>query len=264
MSLREFVKARVSPEQRRKIRALINAGKWPFVKPLGFWRRRGLNSRLPFTGGRNWRSAIPFDLHYSIQQGKSRQTYRDVPFFKHPMELALYSMLIWNLKPKTIIEIGSYAGGSALWMADQMRTFGIDGRMVSIDLAPPQLSYQRVDIEFLRGDGNQLGDCLTPEFLSTLRRPLLVIEDSSHHYAVTLAVLRFFDAWMKPGEYIVVEDGFISDMGRDSELDGGPGRAISQFLLEGTGRYEIDSSYCDYFGHNVTGNTNGYLRRTTR
>ena len=49
--------------------------------------------------------------------------------------------------------------------------------------------------------------------------------------------------------------------GVNANFDGGPGRAISQFLSETAGRYEIDASYCDQFGHNVTGNPNGYLRR---
>lgn len=264
MSLREFVKSRLLPEHRRKIRLLINTVKWPYVKVRGLWHRRRFESRLPFTGGRNWRSAIPFDLHHSIQQGTINYTYHDVTCLKHPMELALYTLLIWKLKPRTIIEIGSMSGGSALWMADQMRTFGIDGRIISIDIAPPQPPYKRAEIQFLHGDANRLGECLTSEFLSSLSRPLLVIEDASHQYAATLAVLRFFDSLMNPGEYIVVEDGNVSDMGDDARFDGGPGRAISQFIFETTGRYEIDSTYCDHYGHNVTGNPNGYLRRTSK
>ena len=110
MSLREFVKSRVSPEQRRNIRAMINALKWPYVKTLGVWRGRGFESRLPFTGGRKWRSAIPFDLHHSIQQGTISYTYRDVPCLKHPMDQALYALLIWKQQPRTI---STHAGGRA-------------------------------------------------------------------------------------------------------------------------------------------------------
>ncbi len=176
------------------------------------------------------------------------------------MEMALYTLLIWNLKPKTIIEIGSKSGGSALWMADQMAAFELDGRIVSIDLTPPTPSYHRSNISFLRGDANRLEDVLSREFLSSLPRPLLVIEDASHQYAATLSVRRFFNPIMQIGEYFVVEDGNVSDMGDDAHLDGGPGRAISQFLSETRGRYEIDTAYCDHYGHNVTGNPNGYLR----
>ena len=37
--------------------------------------------------------------------------------------MAMYQMLLWELKPKTIIEIGSGTGGSAVWMADLMKSY---------------------------------------------------------------------------------------------------------------------------------------------
>jgi cephalosporin hydroxylase len=43
--------------------------------------------------------------------------------------------------------------------------------------------------------------------------------------------------------------------------DGGPLRAIHEFLARTAPRYEIDRSLCDYFGPNVTWNVDGYLRR---
>src|SRR5262249_34994333 len=63
--------------------------------------------------------------------------YRDVPMLKHPVEVALYMRLIWETKPRTIFEIGSSAGGAAVWMSDLLKTFGIDGQIISIDLKPP-------------------------------------------------------------------------------------------------------------------------------
>ena len=86
-----------------------------------------------------------------------------------------------------------------------------------------------------------------------------MIEDASHHYDATLATLRFFGPKMRHDEYIVVEDGIVSDMGDDKARAGGPLRAVSRYLMETSGRFEIDSSYCDRYGHNVTGNPNGYL-----
>ncbi len=63
------------------------------------------------------------------------------------------------------------------------------------------------------------------------------------------------------GEYIVIEDGILSDMRVAALYDGGPLLAIEQFLERNGGRYEVDRNYCDYFGSNVTWNVNGYLRR---
>lgn len=260
MSIRELVKSRVSEEGRRDIRRAINTIKWPISKMLGLWRRRGYEARLPFTGGRRWSGDIPFDLHHTIQEGTIAYTYRDVPCLKHPMDFALYTHLVWEVKPRSIIEIGSKAGGSALWFSDMQRNYGIDGRILSIDIEPPKPPYQRSEIEFVRGDANNLGESVSEERLTALPRPWLVIEDASHHYAATLAVLRFFGPHMRRGEYLVVEDGNVSDMGDDQARAGGPLRAISQYLMEAPGRFEIDAAYCDRYGHNVTGNPNGYLR----
>ncbi len=34
------------------------------------------------------------------------------------MDLAIYARLMWELKPRTVIEVGTAKGGSALWLAD--------------------------------------------------------------------------------------------------------------------------------------------------
>jgi hypothetical protein len=69
MSIRELIKSRISKEDRRRMRQLINAAKWPVVKPLGVWRARGLESRLPYPGGRRWRREIGFELLQTSQAG---------------------------------------------------------------------------------------------------------------------------------------------------------------------------------------------------
>ena len=110
-----------------------------------------------------------------------QSTYRGIPMAKWPFEVALYPMLVWDLKPKTIIEIGSLAGGSALWLSDLMKTFEIDGRIISIDRNLPKISFRRDNIEFFECDALHLERVLTPSILGSLERPLLVIEDSAPH-----------------------------------------------------------------------------------
>jgi cephalosporin hydroxylase len=75
-----------------------------------------------------------------------------------------------------------------------------------------------------------------------------------------LAVLEFFAPLLHSGEYIVIEDGAVSDLGVAHEYGGGPGLGISRFLARNS-QFEIDPAYCDRYGHNFTGNPNGYLRR---
>jgi cephalosporin hydroxylase len=97
--------------------------------------------------------------------------------------------------------------------------------------------------------------------MDELARPLLVVEDADHHYLTTMGVLGFMDSHLRAGEYILVEDGICDSFGNEGRYDGGPNRAISEFLDDRGADYEVDRYFCDFFGHNVTWNTNGYIKR---
>lgn len=203
---------------------------------------------------------LPYDLLMKIQQGTLAYRYRGLPLLKNPFDLALYPLLLERAKPKTLIEVGSYAGGSALWFADQAALLGLVMNVFSIDLSVPTAAAHP-SVTFLLGDARDLGAVLTPPFMERIERPLLVVEDSSHLADTTAAVLDFFDRWLHPGEYLVIEDGILSDMRVADQYQGGPLTAIHRFLERTPGRYEIDRTLCDNFGKNVTWNVDGYLRR---
>jgi len=211
-------------------------------------------------GDRDGDCDIGYDLLMQIQQGTMAYRWRGVPMQKNPFDLALYPLLLDRARPRTLIEIGAFHGGSALWFVDQGRALGIDLRVVSIDREPPT-AVRDERVTFLAGDAHALGRVLSDDVMHALPRPWLVVEDSSHLASTTAAVLDFFDPWMRSGEYVVVEDGILSAMRAAERYDGGPLRAIAAFLARTSGRYEVDRSLCDYYGHNVTWNVNGYLRR---
>lgn len=187
--------------------------------------------------------------------------YRGLPTLKNPFDLALYPLLLEELRPRTLIEIGSHAGGSALWFADMAAARDIELVVHSVDLTVPQ-EVRHPRVTFHQGDGRNLAVTFSTEFLASLPKPWLVIDDADHHYQTTLAALRFFDPWLSPGDYFVVEDGILTDMRVSEDYGGGPARAIDHFLsTSGERRYEADRRYCDYFGRNVTWNVDGWLRR---
>jgi cephalosporin hydroxylase len=49
--------------------------------------------------------------------------WKGKPLFKTVFDYAMLPMLLWELKPATVFEIGSGAGASAIWMADTMKGF---------------------------------------------------------------------------------------------------------------------------------------------
>ena len=50
---------------------------------------------------------------------------------KDPLDQTILQQLLWELKPRTVIEFGAYKGGSALWIADLLKLFGCQSRVVS-------------------------------------------------------------------------------------------------------------------------------------
>jgi cephalosporin hydroxylase len=123
-----------------------------------------------------------------------------------------------------------------------LNLFGIPGRVVSVDWRPPLPQHVPPNVQFMQGDANHIDATLTDELLSSLPRPWLVIEDSARTFVATLAVLNYFADRLKSGEYIVIEDSNISEMGAAD--DGSPAKSIAEFLRDHN-NFEIDTRYCD-------------------
>jgi len=191
-----------------------------------------------------------------------RSLYRGVRFLKSPFDIGLYLQLLSKLRPRTIIEIGCRFGGSALWFADMMATHGVTPRVITVDI-DPQVPYDDPRIRVLVGDAGNLGACLSAELLASLPKPWLVIEDSSHLYRHSLAVLEFFHPLLQSGDYIVVEDGVIADLPGEhyAGYENGPNRAVADFLAREGAQYRLDMELCDFYGRNTTYNPNGWLQR---
>jgi len=64
-------------------------------------------------------TSLPKEILPALQTGHLKYSYKGIKTLKCPFDLTLYTLLLWNAKPRTIFEIGSFNGGSALWLADQ-------------------------------------------------------------------------------------------------------------------------------------------------
>ena len=94
--------------------------------------------------------------------------WRGVTILKDPLDLTIIQQLLWELKPRTVIEFGAYKGGSALWTADMLKMFGCKSRVISIDIDLSLLdavARESPDVEFIEGDLFHVEKCFPEDFL---------------------------------------------------------------------------------------------------
>lgn len=188
-------------------------------------------------------------------------TYKGVGCNKSPIDLAIYLRLLADVRPRTLVEIGSKSGGSALLFRDFGKMLlDLPLEIVSIDLHRPAQTFEGVT--FLQGDVCNLAATFDANGLESLPRPWLVVEDSAHTAQACAAALDFFAQRLQPGEWLVMEDGVLDDLGLSPQYQGGPNAAITRFFATYPGVFEIGTKYCDMFGTQATYNPNGYLMRT--
>lgn len=198
---------------------------------------------------------VGFDSR-TISDGHFGVTYRGISAIRCPFDYVIYQMIISEIQPDLVIEIGTKYGGGALYLADLMDIIG-HGTIHTIDIVQKAedivAKHPRIKL-FTNGWANY--DLEETRGFSKI----LVIEDASHIYEDTLAALCKFSPVVSVGSYLIVEDGIVNELGREKEFHGGPLRAIREFLVEHK-NFKVDRTYCDMFGKNATFNVNGYIKR---
>jgi cephalosporin hydroxylase len=170
--------------------------------------------------------------------------WKGFTLFKSAFDLAIYQQMLSDVRPATVIEIGSGSGGSAIWFADTLDCLSIQNHIYTLDINPLPAIDDRVT--FIQGDCNQVELAFLGRGLDSWPHPWMVIEDA--HVNVT-GVLSYFDGYLQGGDYLVVEDSPKKT------------NAIGKFLLDKRGRYRVDSKYTDMFGHNATTCFDSILKR---
>ncbi len=192
-----------------------------------------------------------------IDAGHHRVTYKGVPAIKCPFDYVLYQMLITSLQPDLVIEIGTNKGGSSLYLADLLVLNG-KGELHTIDLPANNendLLHAHPGIKIFKE-----GYAGYDTSLISGHDTVLVIEDGSHIYEDVLATLVKFSPFVSTNSYFIVEDGIVTELGMKKQFNGGPLKAIREFIKQDN-TFIIDRNWCDFFGPNATFNVNGYLKK---
>ncbi|MER5357243.1 CmcI family methyltransferase [Streptomyces sp. NPDC002785] len=147
-----------------------------------------------------WEEA-PRDLGYS---DFSRYQWRGLRMLKDPDTQAALHDLVQEVRPRTIVELGVYSGGSLVWFRDLTKLMGIDCEVIGIDrdLSRCQIpDSEKTNISLREAD---CSDMATFEQFRDLAHPLIFIDDA---HANTFNIMKWaVDNLLDQGDYFIIED----------------------------------------------------------
>ena len=197
-------------------------------------------------------------LYYeSSWQTWKNTRWLSVKAYKTPLDLWIYQELIVSLRPQLIVETGTAAGGSALFLATVCDAVG-SGEILSIDSEPRAGRPIHERVTYLTGSST------APETLEAVtehakgKSPVMVILDSDHGRDHVLAELRDYADLVTPGSYLVVEDTNLNGHPVLPDFGPGPMEAVRDFLRERSD-FKPDGEQEKLF---LSFNPSGFLRRS--
>jgi len=186
-----------------------------------------------------------------------RCRWRDVPLHKFPGDVMTYARLIFQLRPRWIVELGTLFGGSALFFADLLELLN-KGQVITVDVDPPPCLPPHPRLRFIRGDCH---DPRVAEWVHDLvaerRGPVLVTLDADHRAEAVRRQLDLYADLVTRGSYLVVEDTNLNGHPVAPYFGPGPAEALAEWLPDHP-EFAADPS-CE--GHLITMSPGGWLRR---
>jgi len=198
-------------------------------------------------------------LYYNSGSRTWSDTYwLGTPAQKCPLDLWIYQELLHELRPAVIVETGTAAGGSALFLASICDLLG-HGSIVTVDVAPKPGRPTHERITYLTGSSTAPEIRKQVEELVGDSAPVLVILDSNHERDHVLEELRIYAPLVTAGSFVIVEDTNVN--GHPVSPDHGPGpmEAVDEFLRS-SAEFSVDRRREKFF---LTFNPGGYLQRQT-
>jgi cephalosporin hydroxylase len=199
-----------------------------------------------------------------------------LPVIQYPQDLLAMQQLIWELRPRAVVETGVARGGSLIFYASMLELVGGEGRVIGVDIDVRDHNRRRIEAHPLSGRVELVeGSSVEPAVLAEVRErvgagapaeqagPVLVCLDSNHSHAHVLAELRAYAPLVRAGSYIVVFDTIIEALEPEGPADrpwsatDNPATATRAFLAE-CDRFEVDRRFDGQLL--ITSNPGGFLR----
>jgi cephamycin C biosynthesis protein len=143
----------------------------------------------------------PKDLGYSAFETYS---WKQLRLLKDPETLPVYHDILWELRPKTIVELGVYSGGSLVWFRDMAKIFGFPCQVIGVDIDITRCQIPESECDMI---SIHQADCNSPQslsFLKDVQHPVLFIDDA---HCNTFNVLKYaVNNFLQYGDYAIIED----------------------------------------------------------
>lgn len=164
------------------------------------------------------------------------------PVIQLPEDMVRAQEAIFQVKPTVIVETGIAHGGSLIYNAGLLKTMGIDGRVIGVDIEIRPHNREAIENHFLfpyitliEGSSTDPGIVRLVKDMITPDDRVMVFLDSNHTRAHVLDELEAYCGLVTPGSYIVATDGImqtVADVPRAGENwdQDNPVEAVQDFL----------------------------------
>jgi cephalosporin hydroxylase len=196
-----------------------------------------------------WDVLIKADRYNWIHQ----TTWFGEPILQLPQDMFAVQEIIFNTRPKFIIEIGIAWGGSLLFYSTLMECLGGE-QIIGVDTYVPEDLRQRINsfgklserIKWINGSSTDVSTLEKIKSLIGNERAILVILDSFHTHEHVLKELRLYSRLVGKGHYLICCDThveyipeIVENRPRPWGKGNNPKTAVDEFLTEND-RFEID------------------------
>lgn len=179
-----------------------------------------------------------------------------VPTQKCPLDLWIYQEILYKVRPDIIIETGTAAGGSTLFLAYMCNLLN-KGKIISIDIKPntKRPRHKRITYKL----GSSTAEDIFRQVKSKIKEKdkVLVILDSDHSKNHVLKELKLYAPLVSKNSYLIVEDTNLNGHPVNKNHGPGPKEALEEFLKNRTD-FQIDR---EKESHYMTFSPGGFLKR---
>ncbi len=136
-----------------------------------------------------------------------------MPIIQYPQDIIAMQELIWEIKPKYIIETGVARGGSLTFYASMLKLLGGERKVIGIDIDIRKHNREKIEahplfdyIELVEGSSIESSTFETVKSLVNDSSPIIVALDSNHTHTHVLKELELYSQFVTLGSFLVVFD----------------------------------------------------------